>query len=132
MKKLFYLLLLGSVMFGYCGIAAEVMENPALSAALQVEEAFAQVVDLAKPAVVVITNKQKPSQMSMQMEQIPEEFFRFFGMPYDRERYGKQDQRDRAEDPGTDQTLLFRRHRTEPFQKGTEKLSDPFSGFRKK
>ena len=88
MKKLFYSLLLGSVMFAYCGVADEAKESPALAAALQVEEAFAQVVDLAKPAVVVITNKQKPSQMSMQMEQIPEEFFRFFGMPYDRERYG--------------------------------------------
>ena len=86
MKKLLYSLLVCSAML-YCS-AAEIKEGPALSAALQVEEAFAQVVEVAKPAVVVITNKQKPSQMSVQMEQVPEEFFRFFGIPYDQQRYG--------------------------------------------
>lgn len=86
MKKLLYSLLVCSVIL--CCSAAEVKEGPALTAALQVEDAFAQVVDIAKPAVVVITNKQKPSQMTMQMEQVPEEFFRFFGIPYDQQRNG--------------------------------------------
>ena len=86
MKKLFYSLLVCSAIL--CCAAAEVKEGPALTAALQVEDAFAQVVDIAKPAVVVITNKQKPSQMTMQMEQVPEEFFRFFGIPYDQQRNG--------------------------------------------
>ena len=89
MKKLLCSLLVLSAAALHCP-AAEVKENPALNAALQVEDAFAQVVDLAKPAVVVITNKQKPSQMSVQMEQVPEDFFRFFGIPYDQERYSKR------------------------------------------
>ena len=85
MKKLLYTLLVGSAMMFYCS-AAEVKESSALTAALQVEDAFAQVVEVAKPAVVVITNKQKPSQMAMQMERVPEEFYRFFGIPFDQER----------------------------------------------
>ncbi|MBO4513542.1 MAG: trypsin-like peptidase domain-containing protein [Victivallales bacterium] len=85
MKKLLNALLVCSAMMFYCS-AAEVKDGPALAAALQVEDAFAQVVELAKPAVVVITNKQKPSQMAMQMERVPEEFYRFFGIPFDQER----------------------------------------------
>jgi len=52
-------------------------ESPALRAAMLVEDAFAEVVERAKPAVVVITNKQRAPAP----REIPPEFYYFFGQP---------------------------------------------------
>ncbi|NMA42714.1 MAG: PDZ domain-containing protein [Oligosphaeraceae bacterium] len=65
--------------------AAQKIDSESLKAAQQVEEAFSAVVNLAKPAVVVITNKQTPTRM--QPQELPEEFYRFFGFPRPRENY---------------------------------------------
>ncbi|MFA6816710.1 MAG: trypsin-like peptidase domain-containing protein [Lentisphaeria bacterium] len=54
------------------------IDKEALKAVTQIEDAFANVVNSAKPAVVVITNKQIAPQ---QQQQVPEEFFQFFGIP---------------------------------------------------
>lgn len=51
----------------------------ALALATTLENAFTAVVDKAKPAVVVISNKQVGAQM--QMQNIPPELRRFFGIP---------------------------------------------------
>jgi serine protease Do len=64
------------------------VDADSLKVAQQVENAFSEVVNLAKPAVVVITNKQvAPSQ-----QELPEEFYRFFGFPRPQENspgYGR-------------------------------------------
>ena len=55
-------------------------DSPAIKAAIQVEDAFAEVVEMAKPAVVVITNKQTMRRNgfnNFQMD-IPDNFFDFF------------------------------------------------------
>lgn len=58
------------------GLAGEEV-SPAVRQAMLVEDAFAEVVERAKPAVVVITNKQfEPAQ-----QEIPPEFRYFFGIP---------------------------------------------------
>ena len=57
-------------------------DSPAIKAAIQVEDAFAEVVEMAKPAVVVITNKQTVRRggfNNFQMD-IPDNFFDFFGL----------------------------------------------------
>jgi len=61
--------------------------NPdSLQAAQQVENAFSEVVNLAKPAVVVITNK----QVAPAVQEMPEEFYRFFGFPRPQENFRGQ------------------------------------------
>ena len=95
MKKLLFSLFALAFVLGGGASAIEVTENAALSTAIQVEDAFAQVVELAKPAVVVITNKQKPNRYPRQMDQIPEDFFRFFGFPYDQEHNGRRERGNR-------------------------------------
>ncbi|MDY0175617.1 MAG: trypsin-like peptidase domain-containing protein [Lentisphaeria bacterium] len=73
--------------------------NPdSLQVAQQVEEAFSSVVNLAKPAVVVITNKQVPARMQQQQE-LPEEFYRFFGFPRPQENYRGSPRRGRRQRP---------------------------------
>ena len=52
-------------------------ESAALHAAMMVEDAFAEVVERAKPAVVVITNKQRVPAP----REIPPEYYFFFGPP---------------------------------------------------
>lgn len=61
-----------------------------LQVAQQVENAFSEVVNHAKPAVVVITNKQTAPEAPA-MQDMPEEFYRFFGIPRFRDQWGKQD-----------------------------------------
>ncbi len=60
-----------------CGALAA--ENEALEVAEKLQQAFTAVVDKAKPAVVVITNKQTVPQGSFR--ELPPELWRFFGMP---------------------------------------------------
>ncbi len=58
-----------------------VIDENAIAGALQTEDAFAAVVELAKPAVVVITNKQVAPQRRQPTQQMPPDLFRFFGIP---------------------------------------------------
>ncbi|MBO4345356.1 MAG: trypsin-like peptidase domain-containing protein [Victivallales bacterium] len=76
----------------YPSIAAD---SPAIKAAIQVEDAFAEVVEMAKPAVVVITNKQTMRRNgfnNFQMD-IPDNFFDFFGIPREYRRRDGRPQR---------------------------------------
>jgi serine protease Do len=77
------------------GLRAAVEEAVAIAEKLQ--EAFAVVGDKAKPAVVVIANKQTGPQGHYQ--QMPPELWQFFGMPgppqWPDEGPGRPDQRDR-------------------------------------
>ena len=59
------------------------LEDKDIAGALQTEDAFAAVAELAKPAVVVITNKQKaPAFYRNPQMQLPPDLFRFFfGVP---------------------------------------------------
>ena len=59
-------------------------KNDALETAVAVETAFANVVDVSKEAVVIITNKQS-TIVSRAMDRVPEEFFEFFNFPRQRE-----------------------------------------------
>ena len=61
--------------------AAPALDESVIAGALQTEDAFAAVVELAKPAVVVITNKQIAPQRRPQSQQMPPDLFRFFGIP---------------------------------------------------
>ena len=73
-------------------------DSPAIKAAVQVEDAFAEVVEMAKPAVVVITNKQtvrRNNFNNFQMD-IPDNFFDFFGIPRE---YRRQDGRSQRNAP---------------------------------
>ncbi len=63
-----------------------------LQAAQQIEDAFSEVVNHAKPAVVVITNKQIAPE-APEMQDLPEEFYRFFGIPRQRGQGGEQNNR---------------------------------------
>ncbi len=77
------------MLFAGCGSASagDIKDDEALTAAVHVEEAFARVVEKAKPAVVVITNKRKRGRGLSRMDlQQAEEFFRFFGIPFEDER----------------------------------------------
>ena len=70
-------------------------DSPAIKAAIQVEDAFAEVVEMAKPAVVVITNKQtirRGGFSNFQMD-IPDNFFDFFGIPREYRRPDGRSQR---------------------------------------
>ena len=70
-------------------------DSPAIKTAIQVEDAFAEVVEMAKPAVVVITNKQTVRRggfNNFQMD-IPDNFFDFFGIPQDYRRPDSRSQR---------------------------------------
>jgi len=60
-------------------MASAAPADEALAVAEKLQDAFISVVDKAKPAVVVITNKQIAPQRSLQ--QMPPEFWRFFGVP---------------------------------------------------
>ena len=68
-------------------------ESPAVSTAIQVQDAFAEVVDSSKTAVVVITNKQTRRNMNMgpwQSNNGMEDFFDFFNIPRE---YRRRDER---------------------------------------
>ena len=68
-------------------------ESPALAAAIQVQDAFAEVVDASKASVVVITNKQRRRNMSMGpwSSEGMEDFFDFFNIPPEfRRRNGRR------------------------------------------
>ena len=85
--------------------AIKVPENEAIKAALQVEEAFSQVIESAKPTVVVITNKQTPKMGRRAfdggnpMDMLPEEWYEFFGLPRRGERGPKGRPRRERERP---------------------------------
>jgi len=81
---------LAAMLFGVAELpvqGAEASSSPALATAQHLEEAFAEVVDKAKPAVVVITNRQTAGQQRQAFspggrEQLnPQDFFDFFGWP---------------------------------------------------
>lgn len=78
------LLAIGAVAVAAFTVApACLAESAAIKSAIEVEDAFAEVVEKAKPAVVVITNKQTVSRNrfnNFQMD-IPDNFFDFFGIP---------------------------------------------------
>ena len=63
----------------WVGVPSAAAADEALAVAEKLQDAFINVVDKSKPAVVVITNKQVAPQRSMQ--QMPPEFWRFFGVP---------------------------------------------------
>ena len=66
-------------------------ESPAISAAIQVQDAFAEVVDSSKAAVVVITNKQTRRNMGFwQQNNDMEDFFNFFNIPREYRRRGRR------------------------------------------
>ncbi|MBQ6472838.1 MAG: trypsin-like peptidase domain-containing protein, partial [Victivallales bacterium] len=84
-----------AVSLSLAGVAKEskpISESEAVKAALQVEDAFSQVIESAKPAVVVITNKQTPKMGrrvfdgSNPMDMLPDEWYEFFGLPRRSER----------------------------------------------
>ena len=78
--------------------------NPdSLKVAQQVENAFSEVVNLAKPAVVVITNK----QVAPPMQEMPEEFYRFFGFPRPQENTPGQGRRRRPAPAGKGSGVLI-------------------------
>ncbi len=66
------------------------IDADSLRVAQQVENAFSEVVNYAKPAVVVITNKQTAPD-TLGMQDMPEEFYRFFGIPRYREPWGSRE-----------------------------------------
>jgi Do/DeqQ family serine protease len=70
---------LAAVLLTCLGQAALRAADDAIAVAQKLEEAFTAVGDRAKPAVVVITNKQNAPEMNMQ--QMPPELYRFFGVP---------------------------------------------------
>jgi serine protease Do len=77
-------------------------EGSALRAAMLVEDAFAEVVERAKPAVVVITNKQyEPAR-----QELPPEFYFFFGQPRRPERGFDADRPRRARPAGKGSGVL--------------------------
>jgi len=98
-KLLSCFLILGVLALSVQAEETKPVSEEAIRSAVQVEDAFAAVVDMAKPAVVVITNKQAAPQMSEQMQALPPEFFRFFGFPQFQEDedggrgYGRRPQR---------------------------------------
>ncbi len=65
------------VLSGVNTVVAAGDESAATRAAMLVEDAFSEVVERAKPAVVVITNKQRAPVP----QEIPPEFYFFFGRP---------------------------------------------------
>ena len=88
-------LMAGAVILGICIEPSEAAtaagkkataQNQSLQLAVQLEQAFTNVADQAKDAVVVITNKQyqKPAQ-----QQIPPELYYFFGLPFDQQQPGR-------------------------------------------
>ena len=70
---------LAAVLLACLGQPALRAADDAIAIAQKLEEAFAAVGDKAKPAVVVITNKQTGPEMNFQ--QMPPELYRFFGVP---------------------------------------------------
>ena len=75
-------------------------ESPAVSAALQVQDAFAEVVDASKTSVVVITNKQTRRNMNIgpwQLNNGMEDFFDFFNIPREYRRRDRDGRRPRQE-----------------------------------
>jgi S1-C subfamily serine protease len=82
--------------------AAEPAPSPALAAAQHLEDAFAEVVDKAKPAVVVITNRQTVGQRQAfspdgREPMNPQDFFEFFWGPNNPYRSPQRDQRQRGQ-----------------------------------
>ncbi len=78
--------------------------NPdSLKVAQQVENAFSEVVNLAKPAVVVITNK----QVAPPVQEMPEEFYRFFGFPRPQENFRGQGRRRKPAPAGKGSGVLL-------------------------
>jgi serine protease Do len=71
--------LLAVVSAGLALPAVRSADDEALALAEKLQQAFTAVVDRAKPAVVVIANKQTRPQGNFQ--QMPPELWRFFGMP---------------------------------------------------
>ncbi len=68
-------------------------ESEAIKAARLVEDAFCEVVDQTKPAVVVISNKQSAPPMMGDENMLPPDFFDFFGIP--RQRFERRERRER-------------------------------------
>jgi serine protease Do len=80
MKRMRFLGLMIGVFYLFFGAGALMAagdESPAVRAAMLVEDAFSEVVERAKPAVVVITNKQRAPAP----RELPPEFYFFFGQP---------------------------------------------------
>lgn len=80
-KKIIYsalAVITGMAINCYAGTDAKREDSDAIKAALLVEDAFAEVVEMAKPAVVVITNEQMPRTQFWNDEDFdPWEFFGF-------------------------------------------------------
>lgn len=73
--------------------------SEAIATAQLVEDAFAEVVEIAKPAVVVISNKQVQSYFRRGMDMMPDEFFDFFNIPRGYERDGRDGMRGGSKSP---------------------------------
>lgn len=71
---------------------ADSKPSEAVRTAQLVEDAFAEVVEAARPAVVVITNKQSyPDYGNFQMRNMPYDLFDFFNLPFSRDYFRNQD-----------------------------------------
>ena len=96
MKKHYLLLVVAA--FLSCVAFSKPLESDAINQAVAVEDAFAEVIQAAKPSVVTIANKQIPKNrfgMGNPFDQFfPDEWFEFFGIPRDR-----QPQRQRQQQP---------------------------------
>jgi serine protease Do len=77
-------------------------QSEGLAMALKIESALTGVADKVSPAVVVITNRQRPRmQQFQQYQQIPPEFRRFFGIPDQPRPQGPRDDRPQAAGMGS-------------------------------
>ncbi len=97
MKKQLFLLIVA--LFASAGAFAKPLNSESIQQAVAVENAFAEVIQAAKPSVVTIANKQIPKNRFMgggnPFDQFfPDEWFEFFGIPRER-----QPQRQRQERP---------------------------------